>query len=711
MDKRSELLGRVYIVFFGFLVFACVILYKVFNLTLVESDTWRQKAEANLKWQVVEGDRGSIFSEDGGLLVASMMFFDVYMDLLSPKTAVFEKEVDSLAVNLALYSGKGKTAAQWKRDLVKGREDGKAGRRKGMRYYPIAKDLDIYTCARFKKFPLFRNGSIGGGLIIVPKSKRERPFGAMASRLLGLSRKNAQDVGIEAAFNEYLAGQEKRVLMKRVSEQGDWVPIYDLDGFDVRKGADVVTTIDTDIQDAVHYELMRAAAYHEADKATVIVMDVETGGIKAMSNLQRGTDGKYRERSNIAVTQLFEPGSTIKLASVLAMMDEGSVHAGTKVDLENGRKSFYGQWMTDSSRPKENLVDLKTAFAKSSNVGIAGLADRVFNQSIEGQRKFVRYFKKYGIGEKAGIDLIGEPNMYLYDPDVNKSKFSRVSVPWMAHGYEIKMSPLQVLSLYNAVANKGRMMKPYVVSQVVNHGEVTKQFEPVVQHEQIAAYNTIEQAQDMLREVVKSGTARGLDTEHYSISGKTGTAKDYGLKHDGEYPYNASFAGYFPSENPKYSMIVVLFNPKKHGYHGGQVAGPSFRRIADKIFSLKLDLKNNYYKEKARKLETAYRRPKLAAGYHKDFARILKSINVPAQQETKSNWVVLNPYNEDLLVQRKRIRKKIVPDVVGMGLRDAIYVLEKLGLEVRIEGVGKVRKQSIEPGTKIKGQEILIQLG
>lgn len=709
MDRRRELLLRVYVVFLAFVLFSGAILFQVIKINVVEGDKWRKKAVKNLAWRNVEAERGDIFAENGSSMVTSVTLFDIYMDLTVSRESDFKEHVDSLGYYLAKYSGKDKSQSQWVRELKAGRKAGLERNKPGTKYYPIAKNLDFLERKRFERFPLYKMGQLRGGIIVQSKIRRVKPFGQMASRLLGLKRKNAQSVGIEAAYDHVLAGESEKRLMKKIAP-GVWVPLHDVQDFVQKRGYDVLTTIDSDIQDVLHNELLASIAMHDSDAATAIVMDVETGAIKAMSNFRRGEEGVYMETQNIAVTRMFEPGSTIKLAAVLALLEKGYADSSTKVDLNGGKKKFSTEWMYDSEPHNIFETDLITAFAKSSNVGIATLSDEYFNQSKEGRREFIRLLKSYGIGAKSGIDLLGEQERILNDPDNTESKFSRTSVPWMAHGYEMEMTPLQVLNLYNTVANDGKMMTPYLVQKILDNGVVVKEKGPEVKRASVATLPTIHEAQDMLIEVVKSGTARRLHTDNYQIAGKTGTSKDYGVWYEGKNPFNASFAGYFPAENPKYSMIVVHFNPKKHGYYGGSVAGPVFRNVADKIFALKIDLKNEFYKED-QVASNNYSKPSFAVGYKNDFRTILNYSGVSVDASTKAKWVVLNPYNDELSLDKRKIKKKIVPNVVGMGIRDAVYVLENLGLKVGFNGTGKVVSQSLSPGTMIQGQEIVIRLG
>lgn len=709
MDRRRELLLRVYVVFGGFLLFSVLILWQVFRISVIEGEKWREKADLNLKWRNVDAQRGDIFSEDGSVLATDVTFYDIYMDLTVSSEYNFNKHVDSLCFYLAKHSNKNRTESQWRRVLKSGRKAGLEHGKAGTKYFSIASNLDFMQKNRFADFPLFRLGQLRGGFIVSEKRRRVKPFGGRGARLIGKDRENAANVGLEASYDEVLKGEQKKRLMKKIVNKV-WVPYLNPKEFRLEKGNDIVTTIDADIQDVTHNELLKALEYHKAEAGTAIVMEVETGAIKAMSNFTRLENGTYSEIQNHAVLRLNEPGSTIKLASVLAMLEEGSVRADSKVNLNGGKKRFSDLVMYDSERHNLYETNLKTAFAKSSNVGVATLADQVFNQSRSGQKAFVRYYKKFGIGGKTGIDLKGEVSKYVKDPEINKDEFYGTSVPWLAHGYELEMTPLQTLNFYNTVANNGKMMKPYLVSKVLKNGHIVEEFKPVVKESSIAALPNIHECQKMLEEVVLTGTARRLKTKHYDFAGKTGTSKDYGVRVDGEYPYNASFAGYFPAVNPKYSIVVMVYHPEENGFYGGSVAGPVFRRIADKIFALKPTFKKTFYND-YHQVAANYNKPDFMIGNKNDLEIILNHSQVPFKNETKSKWVVLNPLTDRLALQKRKIEKSKVPNIVGMGLKDAMYVLENLGLKVKFTGNGKVLSQSILPGTDINGQTVVVRLG
>lgn len=708
MDRKNELLLRVYFVLLVFIFFSVVILWKIVRINVIEGDKWRSRAEQNLKWKPVDADRGDIFTESGQLLATSITFFDIHMDLLSPNEADFMQNIDSLSYLLSKYTPNKLTPGQWKKALISNRKAGQQWSKPGTRYFPIAKSLNYLELQRFKQFPLFRKGQFGGGFIVEKRSTRSKPFGELAARTIGEDRQNADKIGLEGFFDKQLKGDTDQKLMKKIAPSV-WVPVYDPSEFRAKKGKDLVTTIDIHMQDIVHHELLRALEYHRAKGGTAIVMEVETGAIKAMSNLKRTSDGTFNEVYNYAIGERSEPGSTFKLASLLAMLESGNADLDTKVDLHNGVKKFHDLTMHDSEWHGMRETDLLTAFAKSSNVGIASLTEQIFGQDIDGEKAYVEYLKSFRLDRNTGIEIEGEKAPQIKDPVENKNQWYGTTIPWMSHGYELTQTPLQTLVFYNAVANGGKMMKPYLVSQIWQDGQKEKDVKPLVLKEQIASPANILKARHALEEVVLSGTARSLKTDQYTFAGKTGTARfDYGKNRE-EKKYNASFAAYFPADKPKYSVMIMVYEPKEHGFYGGSVAGPVFRAIADQFYLTIKDFMKPYNIDEKPSL-ASYQKPGYDIGYRGDFEKILNFIDLNYHEGTNGNWAVINPNDSSLLLEKRSIKKGSVPNVQGMGLRDAIYVLENLGLRVRTAGYGKVTSQSLSPGVKIEGQTIELTL-
>ncbi|GLR15772.1 penicillin-binding protein [Portibacter lacus] len=706
MDKKNELLLRVYVVLLMFILFALVIAFKIIKINVIEGEKWRAKAEQNLRWVEVDATRGDIYTEDGKLLSTSTTFFDIYMDLTQASNENFNKEIDSLSYYLAKYTNSDRSRAQWKQLLVKKREGGISWNEPGSKYYSIAKNLDFFQLQKFKQFPLFRRGQYGGGFIVKDKTKRTKPFGSLAERTIGEDRENASKIGIEGYFDKQLAGVKDQKLMKRIGP-GIEVPVYDPMEYEPKKGANLITTLDMGIQDIVHSELLKAVKKHEARAGTAIVMEVATGKIRAISNFKLNQRGNYAELYNYGIGERSEPGSTFKLASLMALVEAGYANPDTKVDLEGGVKKFSDLWMRDSHRHGLREVDLKTAFAKSSNVGIASLADRYFNQSNETRMQFVGMLNQFGLSEVSGVEIVGEKTPYIKNP--NDKNWYGTTIPWMSHGYELELTPLQILNLYNTVANDGKMMKPYLVSEVYDENGKQISFYPKVMKERIASDYTIAVAQELLEEVVKSGTAKSLQSTFFDFAGKTGTARfGYADKDEEVKRYNGSFAGYFPAENPRYSCIVVIYEPKVDGFYGGTVAGPVFKSIAEQCFASKKNLIASITDEEKPKL-ASFQKPNYSVGFSKDLEEVLKYVGLD-YSESDYPWSVVAPGEHSLQLKPKKVKKAIVPSVEGMGLRDATFILENLGLKVESEGYGKVIAQSLKPGSKIEDQTIEIKL-
>ena len=700
MDRKKELLVRVYVLLGFFILLSLVIMARVVKVAIVEGETWRSKGERNVKVRTVKAERGNIYAEDFSLLSTSLQFFEIRMDLTVPKEKVFFEGIDSLAYYLSNSIGDHKSQSEWRNDLVKARREKKM-------YYPIAQKITADELLKVKKFPIFERGQYGGGLIINKFSKRTKPYNGFASRTIGNDRENASKIGLEGYFDKALTGDSIAILMKKVSELNNiWVPIHDIDEFEPNVGNDIVTTLNVDIQDIVHNELLTRVIELQAEAGVAIVMEVETGAIKAISNFRQLENGNYAEIYNDGIGSLSEPGSTFKLASVLALFDDKYCDMETVVDLEGGKKRFFDKTMYDSERHGLRRVTLKEAFERSSNVGMAKLVSEYYN-SKEGKLQFYKKLDQFGLTQNLGVEINGEPTPIVKHPVKDAKKWYGTTIPWMAHGYELMMTPLQVLNLYNTVANNGKMMKPYLVSDIMDGAVVEKHFEPKVLKSSIASSESIEYAQELLKGVVMQGTGRKLQTDIVTIAGKTGTTRVNYFKEGHEKEYNASFAGYFPVDNPKYSMIVVVYKPQGGVYYGASAAGPVFKKIAERVMTLSDNL---VYSEEEKAIVKADL-PEFNAGYKGDFEKVMRYAGLDYKAKDKANWVEVDPFESKMLISKKDIKSSMVPDVKGMGARDAIYVLENLGLNVEIDGVGKVVKQTLKPGQKINGgQDIKIYL-
>ncbi len=702
MSKKKELLLRAYIVLAMLVLVALLLIGSTVRISVIERSTWTEKGDSTkLEFVDIEPERGNIYSNDGRLLATSVPYFDLHIDLNSePMTdRIFNQHVDSLAIYLSKYVFKKESSSKVRRRLVR-------SRKAGNRYFLIKNNATYAELTRIKNFPLIRLGKYQGGLIVERKSRRLKPFKNLASRTIGLDRDNAQSVGLEGAFDKYLRGAVGKRLMQRVGN-GIWIPVRDLSEIQPERGQDVLTNLDMRMQDISQTALRDALVRHDADFGLAVMMEVKTGAIRALVNLHKEpSTGNYWESYNHAVADATEPGSTFKLPAVMALLEDGFADITDSVNINHGRAKFGRFVMQDAHWRKETNVSIKRAFEISSNVGIAKVIDDYYGVG-DNAEKFIKRLKKFGLHQKTGIEIKGEGEPQIKDldhPTWNKI----MTLPWMAHGYELELTPIQTLAFYNAVANDGRKMKPYLVSKIMQGSKTIQSFEPEVLMPKIASRETIGKARELLLGVVENGTGKNIKSSHYSFAGKSGTTKlEYWKGEDSK--YQASFVGYFPAEKPRYSCIVMVTNPKREGYYGGTVAGAVFKEISDRCMGTDVSLMA-YNDNPAEDLPNSL--PFFEVGYAPDLLKVLTDVSMQFENRSTSDWAITMPTEEEgLVVKNRNVENDLVPNVVGMGLRDAIFILENIGLKVKINGSGKVRDQSLAPGTKLNNQKILLYLG
>ncbi len=719
MDIKNEVLYRVYFLLFGVVIpAACALVYQTVKISSVEGEKWREQGK---QWYIasrpVQAERGNILSENNSLLATSIPYFDIYIDPNSTgmTDTVFFKNIDSLGHCLATYVDNVYTAGGWVEFL-------KERRQSGARYVQIKRKATFAEKDFISQFPLFNLGQMRGGLIVEQHSERRRPFGILAQRSIGyVERTGAKPVGLEASYDKWLGGEAGKQLMFQVDKMNDiWIPVDSLALIEPKSGGDVVTTLDINMQDLTEEALLRAMNYHDAEWGTAVVMEVATGKIKAISNLGK-TDSGWWEVYNYAVGQAIEPGSTFKLASMMAMLEDGYVKLEDTINIERGRTQFYDDVLEDSGSESRSLdsTTVKHVFEMSSNVGMAKLVNKYYGKKErinrnQGAARFIQRLKDFNLHLPTGIELDGEANPYIKEAYSSESQWSGTTLPWMAIGYELRLTPLQILTFYNAVANNGTLVKPYMVSELQRYGKTTQTFRPTVLKRQIASDHTIELAHTLLEAVVDSGTAKKLRTDLYKFAGKTGTAQVGYRRTDSGTTlirgYQSSFVGYFPAEHPKYSCIVVINKPRRGGFYGADVAGPVFREIADRIFATDLDLQTPLNLEVKPKL-VAGKLPTYDSGYREDIQKVLDYLNVDYYRGGTSEIAVLQARSDSLVVLNRTVSDaKVVPNVTGMGLRDALYLMENRGLRVQVQGFGKVTRQSILPGTRAHNQNVKLFL-
>lgn len=702
MEVKRDILWRVYLCFIGMVVFSFLVIGKALYIQQAEGAYWKSKSDS-LHTRIInlDADRGTIYSEDGSMLSTSIPFFNIYIDfgaegLRDKNGKRFRENLDSLSYSLAVLF-QDKSADGYKKLL-------QAGFRKKDRYFLLKKNIDFEQYKQLREFPLVRLGRNKSGFIAEVKSKRLNPFGMLANRTIGLARENAQNVGLERTYDSLLKGETGKKLVRFIAG-GVAVPV---EGYEVEpeNGKDLITTLDVNIQDIAQQALLKMMIENEAVNGTCIVMEVATGKIKAIANLGKRGEGDYWEDLNYAI-RASEPGSTFKLATMLAVLEDGKANLGSQVNLENGVWQVNRRTVYDSERHKRTNVSLQQAFELSSNVGMAKMVMQHYSGNPE---KFIGHLKRLRLHEVSGIDLVGETQPIVKTP---KSKtWSATSLPWMSFGYEVLVSPLQTLMLYNAVANNGKMMRPYLLQEVQQDGRTIWNREPEIMVESICKETTLKQLKTSLEGVVLNGTAKSLSSPYYGIAGKTGTALvANGSRGYADHIYQSSFAGYFPADNPKYSCIVVIKNkPFAAKYYGGTVAGPVFREIADKLFAMEAQQIPVQTVSLPKPDSSKFR----YTGSGEKMKMVMEALSLPYKDSAmRKDWAVLEA-DEDYRSVVKALDTKSsgqMPDLKGMGLRDALFLLEERRLKVQVKGKGKVFSQSLAPGSPIQPkQTITIEL-
>jgi cell division protein FtsI (penicillin-binding protein 3) len=709
LEVKRDILWRVYLGFLGMVVLTLLVLGKTIYIQRVQGEHWRAVNDSmHHHLQELDAERGMIYSEDEQMISVSLPQFDIYMDfqadgLRDKNGKIFKENIDSFATCMANHFGD-KSAAQYKKELM-------AGYLKKSRYYPLRKKVSLADRNAFKKFPLARLSSNKSGVIIEVKSKRVAPFGLLANRTIGLSREylatngklKKQNVGLEMSYDSVLTGTKGKRMIRYVA--GVAVPV---EGYDLEpeNGRDVHTTLDVNIQDISQNALLKMMEKSEALYGTCIVMEVKTGKIKAIANLGRQQDGSYWEDDNYAL-RVTEPGSTIKLVTLLSVLDKGSSSLNDLVEVGSaGRMQVGPRIVNDAERSPKAVLTVKECFAHSSNVGMSKLAFKAFANN---PKEFSEYLNKYHMDAPSPIDLSHLPSPRLAPLDKNNGGLMNMLT--MSFGYAIQVSPLHTLTLYNAIANDGKMMKPYLVNSIQNNGVITRQFSPEVLENRICSPEIAKAARESMEAVITEGTGKVyLKGIPFPVAGKTGTAHvaDGNVKY-GHGVYQASFVGYFPADQPKYSCIVVI-RTKPHAamHYGGQVAGPVFKEIAMKLYTAYVEQKSpSMYA--AKKDSSTY----FYAGNTRDITNIFRALDMNYVDSVRQNeWASVYAVNYQPVVRTNVVKEKMMPNVKGMGLKDALFLLESLGLKVTISGRGKVNTQSIAPGTQLKsGLVVALDLG
>ncbi|MBP8725391.1 MAG: transpeptidase family protein [Saprospiraceae bacterium] len=702
MSRKRELLSRVYMLLVVFVAIALILMAKAALIYLSEGDVLREKSrELYYRVDRTDAERGQILADDGSPLATSQPIFEMRMDLAAKglDDPTFYAGLDSLALCVRNLTYPERSVTQVRNML-------QDARRKRKRYLLIGKNLNYEQMLAVKRFPVLRLGPNRGGLIVQSETRRIKPYKNLASRTVGLNRSNSEAVGLEKSYDVYLRGEGGSRVVRKVSGNL-YLPVDGLDEILPHKGSDVITTINPGIQEVAELALSEALHKHQAEGGCAIVMEVETGAIKAIANLQRNPEGTFTEVYNYAVAHSTEPGSTFKLAALLALVDGAGVDTSAAVDLMGGACNFYGHAMKDSRIHGRGMSDLADAFALSSNVGISRLTVQHFGQD---PARYIAYLRKLGLGDKTGIDLDGEPAPVIKDPQRDKKNWYGTTLPWMSVGYEVKLTPLQLLTLYNVVASGGKRVSPHLVSAIDNGRDVTT-LPHRCKSDSLIAPGAREKVLGLLKAVVERGTASNIQTDAYAIAGKTGTAvTNYSDRDALQKSYQASFAGFFPADAPVYSCIVVVYNPSQTGFYGAEVAAPVFRRIADRCMRAEF-LRSAVVNLEDKQMPSAAHLPSQNKGHLHDFKQVFSIIGLPFLPVGKSDWVETYVSDEGISAAPQKLQRNYMPDLQGMGLRDACFLMDEYEVRVVPSGSGKILRQSIPPGSLIQGHivEVLLQ--
>ena len=658
---------RIYLVAFSIFLFTVAITFKLTKIQWSEGDYYRKLAkERTVRNFVIPANKGNIYSADGSLLATSIPNYNIRFDAIAPKGESFEKNVKPLADSLAKMLRKPSSFFHTQLRMARANKN---------RYLLIARDLSYTEYIKIKSFPLFNLGANKGGMITEQETVREHPIGRIAERTVGYDRVDEKGIrvgkGIEWSFRKYLNGKDGKVLKQKIAK-GQWKPIRDVNEVDPQDGYDVISTIDVYIQDIAHHALLKQLKEFRAEHGCVVVMETKTGKIKAISNLGKlkEADSTYFETTNYAIAESHEPGSTFKLVDMIALLDDNKIDTSKVYDSKGGiitYPSFKGEKVRDSHEGGYGKISLARGFEVSSNTV---MVQAVYENYKNNPQEFVDRIDKMGLNKPLGIPFQGEGKPYI--PQPSDKQWSAISLPWMAYGYGVSVTPLQTLTLYNAIANNGEMVKPQFVSEIKEWNKTIKKYEKQVINPRICSVETIKKLKAVLQNVVKKGTGSKLYSKDFSMAGKTGTAQANYAKNGGmDKHYISSFVGFFPAEHPKYSCIVVVHKPNTSGnnYYGADVAGPVFKRIAQKIFT------DSPSTNEVANLNRKIRKQELAYDDYK-----MKSTS-------------------DV---------KVIPNLKGMSGMDAVALLENLKLKVKVIGIGKVKRQSVQPGSALNKNSIII---
>jgi cell division protein FtsI (penicillin-binding protein 3) len=710
IDPRTDTLWKTYLVYFLVLLFGIALIVKIILVQTKDSEELKKLAQQKeLRVRTLEASRGNIYSSDGQLMATSIPQYDVFFDYRAVDSTLLANKIDSLCIQMSELFPK-RTPAQWKAFFAEGMV-------KKNRHYKIGLNISLAEYNKMQKFVIFNQGLYKGGLIAEKKIRRERPFKELAGLMLGMANEEqGYFFGIEGAYNEYLRGVNGHQLVRRI-HHGDWMPVNSEDDVEAQNGDDVITTFDIKLQDIVENALNHTLTENKAEQGCAILMDVETGYVKAMANLRLNHEtGKYEESYNVAMAERYEPGSVFKIASMVVLFNHKEDTKLTDlVNIGTGPIKFSNRVMKDDhSFAKGGICTVQEVIEQSSNKGTAVLITKAFAAHPE---KYVDGLYALGLNKKIGTGIKGEAQPVIKHPN-DKTKdgrklWSNVSLPWMSIGYEVNVTPMQLIMLYNAIANGGRLMKPQFVTEIRRGSQTVEKYDPICLNEHIASPESIKKLQTMLEGVAIRGTAkRQFAGCVVNVAGKTGTAQYYDrvqgyAYHEpgiGRKLYNTTFVGYFPAEQPRYSCIVMVSRARGRFWAAGGVSAPGFREIAEKVYAMRIGTQDDDSIKVAPRIASE---PVIVR--HDKETAFLKSIAKDYNDfAINGEWVTVEQNESgETKIKEARLQSGRVPNVIGMDISDAVYLLENMGIKTNFVGQGTVKEQSLHPGDTVRANSII----
>lgn len=702
MDPKNDVLWRVYLLYTLMVILGVAIIVKILFIQIKEKDELLLMAKKReIDFREEKAHRGNVFSKNETLLATSVPMFSIYFDPIAVKEELFDKDVEKLADSLSRIL-KDKSKAQYVSYLKKARAQKR-------RYVRIANKVPMDKYKRMCDFPIFKEGKNKGGFIAERSYVRTLPYGELAARTIGYTRENEKDsvyvyVGLEGAYNDYLKGTNGIQLVRRINNNF-WMPMPDPKNAEPINGDDIYTSIDIEIQDVAENALMDCLIENDAKQGCVVLMDVKSGFVEVMASLcYNEKTSKYEESYNFALRHNVEPGSTFKAVSMLTLLENNpNLSIDDKLYLgTTDYKVFYRRTMRDSHRvtDEEGYSTIRNAFEQSSNIAFATMVDETFKDNPD---RFIELIYSTKINEPLNLDIKGAAN-----PDIKTTKdkrWSKLSLPWMSIGYEVMLTPIQILTFYNAIANDGVMVKPQFVKEIRHGNEVVQTFDTIVINDRIASHETVETLQELLIGVVDNGTAKNLKKLGFSVAGKTGTAQiSQGSAGYNKKNYTATFVGYFPAEEPKYSCIIVVSDPRSGKYYGSSVSAPVFKELAEKVYATRLGLvdEDGEYQADCKVFTNT------TMVNYSDFLNYCNYEDIPfVDNANNDKWVSVNVNEDVATVSPVELDENIVPDVTGMNATDAVFLLENMGWRVTFGGFGMVKSQSVKPGVELKKGSVI----